>query len=52
MKITDRLAAFCADISVALLPADVIERTPLLLLDLIGYASLAQDRACIGTGPW
>lgn len=47
MKITDTLAAFCAEISLAALPADVVERTPLLVLDLIGSIVRARKEAVV-----
>ena len=47
MKITDTLAAFCADISLASLPAEVIERTPLLMLDLVGSIVRARKEAAV-----
>ena len=47
MKITDTLAAFCADISLAALPADVVERTPLLVLDLVGSIVRARKEAAV-----
>ena len=36
MSITDRLSEFCADLSVEILPSEVSDRTPVLLLDLLG----------------
>lgn len=47
MTITDTLAAFCADISLATLPADVVDRTPLLLLDLLGSIVRARKEAAV-----
>ena len=43
--ITRTLAAFCADLSLADLPTDVVERTPLLLLDLLGSIVRARREA-------
>ena len=47
MKITEALADFCATVSIASLPAEVIERTPLLLLDLIGSIVRARSEAAV-----
>ena len=47
MNITDTLATFCDDISVRSLPAEVVERTPLLLLDLIGSIVRARKEAAV-----
>ena len=47
MKITEALADFCATVSIASLPAEVVERTPLLLLDLIGSIVRARSEAAV-----
>src|SRR5262245_45058375 len=47
MSFTDRLASFCADLDVASLPADVIERTKPCVLDAIG-TMLAGSTAELG----
>ena len=47
MNITETLAEFCANVSVDSLPADVVERTPLLLLDLIGSIVRARSEAAV-----
>lgn len=47
MKITESLAEFCATVSVDTLPADVVARTPLLLLDLVGSIVRARSEAAV-----
>ena len=47
MKVTAALADFCANVSIASLPAEVVERTPLLLLDLIGSIVRARSEAAV-----
>ena len=47
MKITESLAEFCANVSVDSLPADVVARTPLLLLDLVGSIVRARSEAAV-----
>lgn len=47
MNITDTLAAFCAHSSLSTLPPDVIERTPFLLLDLLGSIVRARKEAAV-----
>ena len=47
MKITEALADFCATVSISSLPAEVVERTPLLLLDLIGSIVRARSEAAV-----
>lgn len=43
--VTDQLADYCAGIRVADLPADVVGRTPLLLLDLLGCIVRARTES-------
>lgn len=47
MTVTQSLAAFCADVTLASLPSEVAERTPLLLLDLIGSIVRARREAAV-----
>lgn len=47
MKITETLANFCANVSTASLPAEVVERTSLLLLDLVGSIVRARSEAVV-----
>lgn len=47
MKITEALADFCATVSISSLPPEVVERTPLLLLDLIGSIVRARAEAAV-----
>lgn len=45
--ITRQLSAFCADVSLDNVPQDVAERTPLLVLDLLGSIVRARDEAAV-----
>ena len=47
VKITEALADFCATVSISSLPPEVVERTPLLLLDLIGSIVRARAEAAV-----
>ncbi len=47
MKITESLADFCANVSIDSLPLEVVDRTPLLLLDLIGSIVRARSEAAV-----
>lgn len=46
--ITATLADFCASITLDQLPAEVVERTPVLLLDLLGSIVRARAEAAMG----
>ncbi len=47
MTITARLANFCAGVSFETLPPEVAQRTPLLLLDLVGSIVRARQEAVV-----
>ncbi len=46
-QVTAQLARFCANVSVASLPLAVLERTPMLVLDLLGSIVRARDESSI-----
>jgi len=45
--VTDQLAAFAAEVSTATLPKDVVARTPVLVLDLLGSIVRARQEAAV-----